>query len=145
MCHGFLSVDVIKNTLTQNSLDRKGFIWFRLPDNSPSLREIRAGTQARNLKQKPWRNLRLTHSVIHVYTDVLYNPGPPAQKMLMLRVHHSPFLHQLKQHNSSGTCSQSNLIETIAQLRLFFIWVQSSCQLMLTMTIWDKKLGGNVL
>ena len=33
------------NTLTENNLERKGFIWLILPHPSPSLKEIRAGTQ----------------------------------------------------------------------------------------------------
>lgn len=40
-------------TLTKSNLGRKGFVWLTHPIHSPSLREVRAGTQKQELTQKP--------------------------------------------------------------------------------------------
>jgi hypothetical protein len=45
ICTSLLSVAVI-NAMTKNSLRRKSFIWLTLPGHRPSLRAVRAETQA---------------------------------------------------------------------------------------------------
>ena len=50
-----LSVDMI-NTMTKRNFRKRRFIWLTRQGTSPWLRGVRAGTQGRSLKQKPWRN-----------------------------------------------------------------------------------------
>ena len=38
--------------MTYSSMRKEGCVWFILPCHSPSLREIRAGTQGRNLEAR---------------------------------------------------------------------------------------------
>lgn len=48
-CPTFLSA-VVLSTVTKSSMGRRRLVWLPRPGGIPSRREIRAGTQARNLE-----------------------------------------------------------------------------------------------
>lgn len=65
-----------------NSGDERVYVTLKLSGHTPSLREVRAGTQGRNREQELKQNQDTVHQLApDGFLSLLfsYNPGPPGQ------------------------------------------------------------------
>lgn len=85
--------------LTKSSLGRKRLSWLHFQAPNPSVKQAKAETQGRNLKQRSWRN---SHTLLacpsaSAQLAFLYSPGPTAQRWHHLQwTEPSPINNQLR-------------------------------------------------
>lgn len=75
MCPPLVLFCCYDETVTKSSLGRRETIWLILSGHSPSLREVRAETEAETMKEY----CLLGHSLVPAQLIFLYSPGPTDQ------------------------------------------------------------------
>ena len=107
-----ISVAVI-NTIIKSKLGRKGLIWFPYPVSGISLREVRAGTEARR-EQTAASYLPTIHSLCLFRNHAHLLRGGTAHSGLC------PSTSTINQENGPQICPPVNLMDTFSQLRVLF-------------------------
>lgn len=104
------------NTRTKSNLGGNEFVWIPFPGHHPSLKEVRAGNQGRNLEQKAQRECGFTGSLWLMLTLLSYTASIQLARDGATHSELKPPIPSIKTVFYSMATGQSNLVKPSTEL-----------------------------